>query len=275
MKIYKTPQGPVLNIDAQYYALGNACWDQLINTPSLMAHLAARAKELRPQGAELIANVLAPIGSQEVWGAGVTYYRSRDARIEESKSSGGGDFYSRVYEAERPELFFKATPQRVVGLGQKVRIRRDSKWNVPEPELTLAINSNGQIIGYTIGNDMSSRDIEGENPLYLPQAKTYDQSCALGPCIFLTEQPLPPATAISIEITRKGEVVFNGSTTRAQLKREPASLVEFLYRESSFPAGAFLLTGTGIVPPNAFTLLSGDAISIKIDSIGELLNTVL
>ncbi len=179
-----------------------------------------------------------------------------------------------MYEAERPELFFKAPPYRVVGSGQNVRIRRDSRWNVPEPELTLAINAKGEIVGYTVGNDMSSRDIEGENPLYLPQAKVYDGACALGPGILVTSEPLSPATAIKLTIQRGGQTAFENETTLAQLKRTPQELVEFLYRETSFPNGCFLLTGTGIVPPSTFTLQSGDNITITIEGIGTLVNTV-
>jgi 2-dehydro-3-deoxy-D-arabinonate dehydratase len=204
----------------------------------------------------------------------VTYYRSRTARIEESKDAGGGDFYDRVYLAQRPELFLKATPHRVAGSGQNVRIRGDSKWNVPEPELTLAVNSRGEIFGYTIGNDMSSRDIEGENPLYLPQAKVYDLSCGLGPCVLVSEEALSPETRIRLEIARAGETVFDSSTSLSTMKRAPAELVEYLFRDNSFPTGCFLLTGTGIVPPDSFTLLSGDEIRITIDSIGTLINIV-
>jgi 2-dehydro-3-deoxy-D-arabinonate dehydratase len=168
----------------------------------------------------------------------------------------------------------KATPHRVVGPNGKVAIRRDASWSVPEPELTLLITPSGKIIGYTIGNDMSSRDIEGENPLYLPQAKVYDRSCALGPCILVTEEPLPPATEIELEIIRSGTSEFSGSTTLAALKRDPASLVEYLYRDNSFPNGCFLLTGTGIVPPDTFSLCAGDEIRITIPPIGALVNTV-
>jgi 2-dehydro-3-deoxy-D-arabinonate dehydratase len=217
---------------------------------------------------------LAPIDSQEVWAAGVTYYRSRTARMAESEVAGGGSFYDRVYTAERPELFFKALAHRVAGPEEKVRIRKDSKWNVPEPELALVISPTGKITGYTIGNDMSSRDIEGENPLYLPQAKVYDRSCALGPAILATEEPLPSTTAISIEIRRAGATVFSDSTTLASMKRRPEELVEYLYRETSFPGGCILLTGTGIVPPDTFTLQSGDEIAITIDGIGTLRNSV-
>jgi 2-dehydro-3-deoxy-D-arabinonate dehydratase len=230
---------------------------------------------LEPAGKLSLNEVVgAPIGKQEVWAAGVTYYRSRDARMEEAKSAGGGDFYDRVYAAERPELFFKATPHRVVGPNGKVAIRGDASWSVPEPELTLLITPSGKITGYTIGNDMSSRDIEGENPLYLPQAKVYDRSCALGPCILVTEAPLPPTTGIRLEIFRSGKSEFAGSTTLEALKREPASLVEYLYRHNSFPNGCFLLTGTGIVPPDSFSLRAGDEIRITIPPIGTLVNTV-
>ena len=216
----------------------------------------------------------APIGSQEIWAAGVTYLRSRTARMEESKDAGGGSFYDKVYSAERPELFFKGTPHRVAGPGSQVRIRSDSKWNVPEPELTLAINKDGRIFGYTIGNDMSSRDIEGENPLYLPQAKVYDRSTGLGPCLLVTGDPLSPETAIAIEIRRDGTEVFGGETRISQIKRTFPELAEFLFRDNSFPAGAYLMTGTGIVPPDSFTLRPGDEIRISVGPIGTLVNTV-
>jgi 2-dehydro-3-deoxy-D-arabinonate dehydratase len=217
---------------------------------------------------------LAPIESQEIWAAGVTYFRSRTARMAESETAGGGSFYDRVYNAERPELFFKALPYRVIGPGGAVRIRRDSKWNVPEPELALLISPGGKIQGYTIGNDMSSRDIEGENPLYLPQAKSYDGSCALGPAILVTPEPLSTSTEIRMDILRRGETVFADSTTLAAMKRRPDELVEYLFRETSFPHGCFLLTGTGIIPPDTFTLHSGDVIEIAIEGIGKLRNTV-
>ena len=218
---------------------------------------------------------LAPIETQEVWAAGVTYLRSRDARIEEAKEAGGGggNFYDRVYDAERPELFFKATPHRVVGPDGKVRIRSDARWNVPEPELALAINRHGRIFGYTIGNDMSSRDIEGENPLYLPQAKVYSGCCALGPGIVVRE-PMPRETTIELEILRAGERAFAGNTSLDRMKRQFTELTEFLFRDNEFPHGCFLLTGTGVVPPNDFTLAAGDEIRITISGIGTLVNTV-
>jgi 2-dehydro-3-deoxy-D-arabinonate dehydratase len=220
------------------------------------------------------AELRAPLQSQEVWAAGVTYLRSRTARMEESKDAGGGSFYDRVYDADRPELFFKSTPHRVAAPGTPVRIRADAKWNVPEPELTLAINAAGKIFGFTIGNDMSSRDIEGENPLYLPQAKLYDRSAALGPCIVITDALPPTDTVIALEIRRGGAVAFTGETTVGRIKRPLPSLAEWLFRENSFPHGCFLMTGTGVVPPDAFTLQRGDEIRITIEPVGTLINTV-
>jgi 2-dehydro-3-deoxy-D-arabinonate dehydratase len=273
MKLYRTERGAVVTEGESSYRIDTMSWDELINCDDLLSHLRQSISAARPL-ARFAVDPLAPIGSQEVWAAGVTYFRSRDARMEESQSAGGGSFYDRVYSAQRPELFFKASPPRVVGTSQPVRIRRDSKWNVPEPELTLVINSAGRIIGYTIGNDMSSRDIEGENPLYLPQAKVYDGCCALGPGILVTDEMLPKSTPIALTISRAGTVAFEGRTTLAELKREPKELVEYLFRESSFPSGCFLMTGTGIVPPSTFTLAAGDIITITIDPIGTLVNTV-
>ena len=215
-----------------------------------------------------------PIGSQEIWAAGVTYKRSRTARMEEAEESGGDRFYDLVYEAERPELFFKSTALRARGHGEKVRIRADSTWDVPEPELTLAINADGNVFGYTIGNDMSSRSIEGENPLYLPQAKIYRGSCAIGPCLVVGKDAVTAKSSISISISRGGEAVFAGETKVDQLKRSFGELAEFLYRENEFPHGAFLMTGTGVVPDSDFTLKSGDEIRIEIEGIGALVNAV-
>ncbi|HET6279549.1 MAG TPA: fumarylacetoacetate hydrolase family protein [Polyangia bacterium] len=274
MKLFRTRGGVVVEQDQRYFSISTA-WDDIFRASDPPALISAAVKAAG-QGAAALdpREILAPTSRQEVWASGVTYYRSRDARMEESVVAGGGDFYARVYEAERPELFFKASPFRVVGPGQPVRCRRDARWNVPEPELTLAVNAAGKIFGYTVGNDMSARDIEGENPLYLPQAKTYDGSCALGPCVLVPPSPLGKTTAIKLEIVRDGSTVFAGDTTLAQLKREPDLLVSFLTRETSFPDGVFLMTGTGIVPANDFTLRAGDEIRIDITDIGRLVNVV-
>ena len=276
MKLYKTKFGIVIQIENSFYII-NEKWDVFINDDNLFDKIKNIPQKVVPisNGEELInIGLEAPIGSQELWASGVTYLRSKQGRQEESKKAGGGDFYQHVYEAERPELFFKAAANRIVGSGGKVRIRKDSAWNVPEPELTLFITSNKKIVGYTIGNDMSSRSIEGENPLYLPQAKVYDGCAALGPCIFVTNQPLPADTLISIKILRKGSVVFEGSIEINKIKRTFEELASFLYRECTFPDGSFLMTGTGIVPTNDFTLHSGDEISITINNIGTLINEV-
>lgn len=214
-----------------------------------------------------------PIGRQEVWAAGVTYFRSRAARMEEAESVGGDIFYDRVYEAPRPELFFKSTPEKVRGHGAPVCIRSDSDWDVPEPELTLAISSSGEIFGFTVGNDMSSRSIEGENPLYLPQAKVYRGSCSLGPCL-MVGGTLSKETGISLTIRRNGEVEFAGETAVSQIKRDFGELAEYLFRSAEYPTGAYLMTGTGIVPDNEFTLQPGDEIDISIEGIGTLSNHV-
>lgn len=274
MIIYKTMQGHYVEDAGQYYRLEGPSWDALIMRDDLQEYLSDVIRKSQPIGDELPYAMEAPIENQEVWAAGVTYYRSRSARIEESKDAGGGDFYDRVYSADRPELFFKATAHRVAGPNSKVRIRRDATWSVPEPELVLAINPQGKIVGYTVGNDMSSRDIEGANPLYLPQAKVYDKSCALGPGIFVTQGPLPLSTQISLEILRVSKVEFSAAVTLADMKRDPATLVEYLFRDNSFPRGCFLLTGTGIVPPDTFTLHSKDEIRITIAPIGTLVNEV-
>ncbi|MFK7766575.1 MAG: fumarylacetoacetate hydrolase family protein [Mariniblastus sp.] len=219
---------------------------------------------------------LAPIANQEVWAAGVTYFRSRSARMEESEQSGGDRFYDMVYEAERPELFFKATGPRSRGHLAKVCIRTDSTWDVPEPELTLAINQAGKIFGYTIGNDMSSRSIEGDNPLYLPQAKVYRGSCAIGPCLTINESDdvITKESEIKIAIQRGDKEMFSGSTEVSQIKRSFEELAKYLFQDNEFPDGAYLMTGTGVVPESDFTLQSGDAIHIAIDGLGQLSNTV-
>ena len=278
MKLFKTSRGIILSYNNRNYTLKED-WDKLINREHLFKYLnniITNPKSVEKASITILeeAKIQAPIGSQEIWAAGVTYLRSRDARMEESKDSGSADFYSKVYHAERPELFFKATPGRVSATNEEVFIRRDSKWNVPEPELTLFINSKGKIQGYTIGNDMSSRDIEGENPLYLPQAKVYDRSAALGPCLFITEKPISPETMISITIERNDKIVFKNTTQLNRMKRNFTELIDYLFRESDFNKGVFLMTGTGIVPPNDFTLHIGDIVKISIENIGTLLNTV-
>jgi len=275
MKVYKTKTGIVVEENNNFYPVPDEDWDSFINDDDLLAKTLQLTTTLRPADKSVVHELLPPIGDkQELWACGVTYLRSKVARQEESKASGGDDFYARVYEAERPELFFKSTPHRVVGHRSKVNIRKDSTWDVPEPELTLAVTSSGKIIGYTIGNDMSSRSIEGENPLYLPQAKTYDGCAAVGPCIYVTDQIIDGKTIIRLIIRRNNESVFDGNIAVSQIKRPLSELVSFVYRECSFPHGCLIMTGTGIVPQNNFTLKSGDEIEITIDNIGALINTV-
>jgi 2-dehydro-3-deoxy-D-arabinonate dehydratase len=274
MKLYRSRHGILAEHAGRVYVLNASSWDDLVTREDLSDYLNRVTGAAQPVETLVPQDLLPPIGSQEVWAAGVTYYRSRNARMEESKGAGGGDFYDRVYHATRPELFFKAMPHRVVGPDAKVAIRDDASWSVPEPELTLFVTPGGKIAGYTIGNDMSSRDIEGENPLYLPQAKVYDRSCALGPCLLIADEPLSAATEIALEIRRGGAAAFSGATTLKEMKRKPEELVEYLYRSNSFPHGSFLLTGTGIVPPDSFTLQLGDEIRITIPPIGTLANVV-
>jgi 2-dehydro-3-deoxy-D-arabinonate dehydratase len=275
MKLFRTQQGILLEKEEQYYRLHEGDWDVVVNRDDLHDWLESQSAELTALPVmDQLPEILAPIGTQELWASGVTYFRSREARMEESEKAGGGSFYDRVYSAERPELFFKSNAWRVVGDHGTVRIRRDSGWDVPEPELTLFATSSGKIVGYTIGNDMSSRSIEGENPLYLPQAKSYEGSAALGPCLYVPAMPLDSETVISIAILRDGVEVFDGVVTLAQMKRKPDELIGFLFRELSFPTGAYLMTGTGIIPPTEFTLKSGDKIHITIEPIGTLTNIV-
>ncbi len=218
--------------------------------------------------------LLAPVERQEVWAAGVTYLRSKKARMEESNFSATA--YDRVYEADRPELFFKSLPEKVVGSGEEIGIRKDGKWNVPEPELALVLNPKGRIVGYTIGNDMSSRDIEGENLLYLPQAKVYKRSCALGPVIVTGVSEEEVRTwKIRLQIRRAGKDVFEGTTSVSNIRRKFQELADYLFRSQEFPNGAILLTGTGIVPPDEFTLAEGDEVRIEISGIGVLENRVV
>lgn len=275
MRLYKTKSGGLIETPGGLYRT-LADWDSLVCSENLYERLEEETGRpgVEKIGGPLPGDLLAPVGRQEVWASGVTYWRSRSARMEESRDSGGSTFYDKVYEAERPELFFKAAPYRVSGHGQPVRIRRDSHWNVPEPELTLLLSPSGRITAYTIGNDMSSRDIEGENPLYLPQAKCYDGSCALGPCLYVSPKPLPKTTEIHIEIRRGGQAAFSGSVAISQIKRTFEELASFLYREMSFPHGCLLMTGTGVVPPNDFTLKPGDEVHIQIEPIGTLVNRV-
>lgn len=239
---------------------------------------AGLARFLLKPGSTLVENseftFLSPVDQQEIWAAGVTYKRSQVARMEESASSATN--YDKVYTAARPELFFKATPHRVSGPGQPLRVRCDSNWSVPEPEFTLVMNPTGKIVAYTIGNDMSARDIEGENPLYLPQAKFYKQCAGLGPCVLLAEKPLDQeAIDITLEIRRNGKPVFNGATKLSQMKRTPEELAGWLFKENDLPNGAFLMTGTGVVPDDNFTLENGDEVSITISGIGTLTNPIV
>ena len=276
MKIYRLKHGVIVEDKGRHYHLPVNDWDRFINDDQLHGKL---ADFLRSGNATIVsglneADILAPIGSQELWACGVTYLRSKKGRQEESGLKGENDFYAKVYEAERPEVFFKSVAHRVVGHRGIVRIRKDSTWNVPEPELTLLVASSGKIIGYTIGNDMSSRSIEGENPLYLPQAKTYDGCAAIGPCIYVPGQPLDPETMISLGISRDQTTIFDDRVSFSQMKRTAEELVSYVYRECSFPDGCLIMTGTGIVPGSDFTLQPGDEINITIEHIGTLINTV-
>lgn len=270
----------VANVDDQTVRLLNLslsktvrCLADILNS----SDPATTATSLLSSDAPLAASAvtfLAPIDTQEIWAAGVTYKRSQIARMEESEA--GASHYDKVYTAARPEIFFKGTARRTSGPGQPVRVRADSQWTVPEPEFTLVVSSTGKLVGYTIGNDMSARDIEGENPLYLPQAKVYNQCCALGPCILLADKPLDrDLTKVLLTIHRAGQTVFNGETHLGMIVRSWDELISWLTRENDLPDGAFLLTGTGIVPPDDFTLEEGDRVSIEITGIGTLTNPVV
>lgn len=274
MHLYRLPDSLVAVTHDRSVRLPGLTLDAVFTADDPAALLAAAVEKGEPCALpDLSAAIAAPVQSQEVWAAGVTYFRSRVARMEESEQAGASRFYDMVYEADRPELFFKATSPRTRGHRQPVRIRADATWNVPEPELVLAVNAAGRVFGYTIGNDMSSRDIEGENLLYLPQAKVYRGSCAVGPCLTICP-PLSAETGIHLTIRRGGEAEFEGSTSLAQLKRAPQELADWLFLENEFPAGALLFTGTGLVPPGQWTLAIGDVISIRIDGLGELENAV-
>lgn len=246
---------------------------ELLESPDLLPMI----DFLRDESTEIPlqqVKVLAPIDQQEVWAAGVTYKRSKAARMEESDIA--ASCYDRVYDSPRPELFLKATPHRVVGPHDPIRIREDSLWNVPEPEFTLVLNSRLELVGVTIGNDVSSRDIEGDNPLYLPQAKVYNQSCALGPVICLLEaMPAREAITIQLRILRGSKLVYSGQTDLSQMARSFEELIEWLGRDNSFPQGVLLMTGTGIVPDRDFTMIAGDLVEIEIEGIGILANPVV
>lgn len=269
MKIYRTETGDFLEKEEGFFSLKPDTLEGLFRGSIKVGELAGEASD------GLHGRELAPVPSDtEVWAAGVTYMHSKSARMEESEEAGGDIFYDLVYDAERPELFFKSMGYRAVGTQGKIRVREDSAWDVPEPELTLAINAEGEIFGFTVGNDVSSRSIEGENPLYLPQAKVYNGSCALGPGILLGRGALADDAQISLLIERGGAEVFSGRTDLTQLKRTLDELVEFLFRELDFPNGALLMTGTGVVPGTDFTLSSGDVVKITIEGIGTLENVV-
>ena len=277
MHLYKTLNGFIISLGDEFRLIKDSIdWDVLINRDDLRNYLELVWKDASPVENPLLSKsqLLPPIGNQEVWASGVTYYSSRLARMEESKDAGGGDFYSRVYQAARPEIFFKATPNRVVGHGQNFKIRGDSSWDVPEPELTLFATTNAEIVAYTIGNDVSSRSIEGENPLYLPQAKTFDKCACLGPGLYVPKEPISLDSKVKIRIKRSGTEKFSGETLLSEMKRKPQELIGYLFRECTFTDGVFLMTGTGIVPKNDFTLMKGDEVEIAIDSIGTLLNFV-
>jgi 2-dehydro-3-deoxy-D-arabinonate dehydratase len=276
MHIFKTNEKVIVKYGGLLYSSPDWTWDSFVNRQALHSEILKDIQSIaaNPSLAYDLENISAPIANQEIWASGVTYLRSKDARMEESKDAGGGDFYSRVYSAERPEIFFKSSSSRAVGPGGTVRIRKDSKWNVPEPELVLFICSAGTIEGYTIGNDMSSRDIEGENPLYLPQAKSYDGAAAVGPCLYVPGTSISPDTEIQIEIKRGEDKVFADAILISRMKRTHQELANYLFMEMSFPAGAYLMTGTGIVPPDSFTLNYGDVIDITISNIGTLTNMV-
>jgi 2-dehydro-3-deoxy-D-arabinonate dehydratase len=279
MKLYNSIYGILLEHNDVMYIMDEP-WDTLINHDNLEDYLLSKIKNIPPVNVEEQYkwlnddSILPPIGQQEVWAAGVTYLKSRDARMEESHNSGAASLYDMVYDAERPELFFKAVASRVSGHQQPVFIRKDSAWNVPEPELTLFINSKGNIQGYTIGNDMSSRSIEGENALYLPQAKIYEKSAALGPCLFVSSSPIGGETAIKMIIKREDVIVYEDATTVSRIKRSFTELTTYLFSECDFSNGCFLMTGTCLVPSSDFTLREDDVVEISIDKIGTLINTI-
>ena len=275
IKVYRSSEATLLVEGNQVVSRAQFSFDALFQAENAVAFLRDAMREGTPVEAAACERDawLPPLEHQEIWAAGVTYYRSKEARMEESEQSGGDVFYDLVYDAKRPELFFKATASRARGHGAGIRVREDSSWDVPEPELTLAINTRGQIFGYTIGNDVSSRSIEGENPLYLPQAKVYKGSCAVGPALCVSD-PLPKETAIVLTILRNGKPAFEDRTDLTQIKRGLEELATFLFCENEFPEGCYLMTGTGIVPSAGFTLQTGDRVRIAIDGLGALENEV-
>jgi 2-dehydro-3-deoxy-D-arabinonate dehydratase len=268
MKLYRTEQGWFAERGGQYVHLANFCMDAWLAGDDPVGEILQRTEGAWGQRAKL-PRVMLPMGSQEVWAAGVTYLRSKTARMEESEAS--ASLYDRVYDADRPEIFFKATPGRCVADGGVLLLRKDSKWMVPEPELTLVVSAKGKLVGFTLGDDLSSRDIEGENTLYLPQAKVWDRCCAIGPCILVNDGSVDiKAATIEVEIVRGGKSVFSGSTGISRIKRSFDELISWLFRHHSLGVGVLLLTGTGIVPPDEFTLQAGDTVRISMAEIGTL-----
>lgn len=274
MRLYKKGLTVFIEHEHKVYEL-KANWDELVNRTGLYQYLESQLSSLAVLGNFNTSQSFdPPIATQELWAAGVTYLRSKIAREAESAEQGGSTFYDKVYKAERPEIFFKSSPHRIAGHLSSVYIRRDSTWDVPEPELTLFINSKGSIEGFTIGNDMSSRSIEGENPLYLTQAKVYDRSASLGPCLAIFPDTIPSNSTIQLTIKRNDQLIFSGQTDLTQIIRPFEELASFLFRETSFENGVMLMTGTGIIPGDDFTLKAGDVVEITIDNIGTLINTV-
>ncbi|MFN5325786.1 MAG: fumarylacetoacetate hydrolase family protein [Bacteroidota bacterium] len=274
MKLYKKGGKVFIEHDGLLY-VSEMDWDTLVDHQHLYQHLVKQLSGFqKTQSMDVEGDWDAPIGSQELWAAGVTYLRSKEAREKESAQSGGGSFYDKVYDAKRPELFFKSLSHRLAGNNSIVHIRRDSNWDVPEPELTLFVSSAGTIEGYTVGNDMSSRSIEGENPLYLAQAKVYDRCAALGPCLLVPENAIDIQSLIHLKIFRDNQLVFEGETSLSKMKRSLQELADFLFLETTFSKGVMLMTGTGIVPPDDFTLQVKDRVEISIDHIGTLINHI-
>ncbi|MCY4161560.1 MAG: fumarylacetoacetate hydrolase family protein [Flavobacteriaceae bacterium] len=274
MKLYKINHTCYLEINGKCFQYQNINFDELINRVGLHQYLLNQLHQWHPCPLPDFDTIGPPLNSQEIWAAGVTYMRSRTARMDESKDSGGSQFYDMVYYADRPELFYKGNFRRCVGHNQPISIRKDSTWNVPEPELTLFVSSSKTIEAYTVGNDVSSRSIEGQNPLYLPQAKVYNRSSSLGPCLYIPKAPISLKTVIKIKITRQEHIVYQDQIAISKMKRKLEELVDYLFRDQSFPDGVFLMTGTCLVPDEKFTLHKDDQVDITIDGIGTLTNFV-